>query len=113
MSDFSIFQRSDVTVLYTYCIFLACNSALATHRITKLSIESSLSQRLLVVRFINILGSSEDVQSVEGRHVVEEGVPERLGQRYPLRRLVRQHLLDEVEQLTVVLHVHHSVGLLV
>ena len=55
--------------------------------------------------------SSEDVEPLEGGHVVEEGVPEGLCQRYPLGGLVGQHLLDEVEQLPVVLHVHHPVGL--
>ena len=42
-------------------------------------------------------------------NVVEEGVSEGLGERYPVVGVVGQHLEDEVEEETVVLALTHAV----
>ena len=42
-------------------------------------------------------------------NVVEEGVSEGLGERYPVVGVVGQHLEDEVEQEAVVLALTHAV----
>ena len=49
-------------------------------------------------------------QSQMGGDLVVEGVLERFGERNPLRRLVLEHALNEIEEQDVVLFVRHLVA---